>query len=699
MQKKLLYLSASSLCLLAAGTAQGQGPVGPGEASIGQGPLDEVVVSATRTEREAFSTPVAVSVINNSQFDLYQPQNYADVFEGIPGVSIQGGSRRIAEEPNVRGFLDEQVVIRIDGARQNFDLAHRGRFFADQDLVERIEIVRGGSSALYGSGAIGGVISVETKGARNLLRADENIGARIKLGYQTNGEEPLISGGVFGATDTFDAFANFVYRDIDEDLEDGAGNPIADSKDRVMNGLVKLGFEPADGHRLEITGDLFDSDGENPTAADSVSSPTTVVGRDTKEYGIRARYNFNPDGNPYVDLNAVAFFTDVDISEDRFFDSRLDESDFRSFGFDVYNTSRVELGDDGKGAITYGFEYFKDEQSGLRNGAARIQFPDAERTFLAGYAQFEVELFDQLTFIPGARFDSFSVEAANNTQERKESRFSPRIAVGWEPADWFYLFGSYSEAFRAPSLTQLYNDGTHFVVPGGFGPGSVVVNNFVATPLLDPEKADTYEVGFRVRGSDLLMDNDTLELSGTYFNAEVEDFVDQIVTFVDFTIPPVFTPPFGPITFFGTTQNRNIDAEIKGVEGELRYDSTYLLATLSGTLTDGDNVATGEGLGSIPQNSVSVQLVGKIPTANVQIGGRATFASAQNDVPAGTVTADRYQTVDLFGVWAPDEGPLEGAILTVGADNVFDEDYSVFPTVIKQPGRSVRASIGYRFGR
>ena len=78
----------------------------------------------------------------------------------------------LPKSPMSEGFLDEQVVIRVDGARQNFDLAHRGRFFADQVVVERIEIVRGGSSALYGSGAIGGVISVETKGARNLLRAE-----------------------------------------------------------------------------------------------------------------------------------------------------------------------------------------------------------------------------------------------------------------------------------------------------------------------------------------------------------------------------------------------------------------------------------------------------------------------------------------------------------------------------------------------
>lgn len=250
--------------------------------------IEEITVTATRTERPIFTTPFSVSVIDGSDIQLFQPFSYADVFEGTPGLAIQGGARRIAEEPSIRGFSDQQLVLRIDGARQNFDLAHRGRFFVDPDLVQRIEVVRGSASALYGSGALGGVISLETKGADDLLAAGDDLGGRAKLGYQGNGNEFLASGGLFGRSGKIDAFANIIYREVFDDLEDGSGETILDSRDRLLNGLLKLGITPAEHHRIEITAEVFDNDGNNPTAADDISSPSTVVDRDSTEYACAA---------------------------------------------------------------------------------------------------------------------------------------------------------------------------------------------------------------------------------------------------------------------------------------------------------------------------------------------------------------------------------------------------------------------------
>src|SRR3546814_12322808 len=90
--------------------------------------LEAMVVVATRTARPAYSTPAAVSIIDAERIAQIQPYGYADVFEGLPGVAIEGGPRRIAEEPSIRGFSDEQVVIRVDGTRQNFHETQRGRF-------------------------------------------------------------------------------------------------------------------------------------------------------------------------------------------------------------------------------------------------------------------------------------------------------------------------------------------------------------------------------------------------------------------------------------------------------------------------------------------------------------------------------------------------------------------------------------------
>jgi len=658
--------------------------------------IETIVVTATRTERDLFTTPLSATVLSNTEFEVYQPQNFGDIFESIPGATIQGGSRRIAQEPSIRGFVDQQLVLRLDGARQNFDLAHRGRFFADNDIVKRIEVLRGGASSLFGSGAIGGVISLETMGARDLLQADETFGARIKTGYQTNGEEPVLSGGVFGAASKVDGLLNFVYRDIRQDLEDGNGDPILDTTERVMNGLAKVGFEPTNDQRIELIADIYDSDGEGPTDAQDASTAATNVQRDVREYNIRTNYAFSPADRPWIDVKAVAYYTDIDVTEDRFIDGRFDETDFQSYGIDLSNTSRFDLGAQTNIALTYGFEYFKDEQSGIRGGLGR-EFPNADRVFTAGFAQAELELFDRISIIPGVRFDRFQLEAEGR-DDRTESEFSPRIAAGVEPAPWLYLWAAYSEAFRAPSLTELYNSGIHFQVDGGLGSGTFVTNEFVVSPDLDPERAKTFEAGFRVRGTGLVLDNDKVAISGTFYQADIDDFIDSVVTFVDFSIPPVFVPPFGPLVFTGTTQSTNVDAEIKGFEGELEYQSTYFDAKLVGSLADGKNSTTDEGLGSIPQNAATLQLTWKLPDRGVRIGGRVTKASAQNDVPVGTVTTDGYETVDVFASWAPPSGHLEGAVFTIGGDNVFDEVYAVHPQAILQPGKSFRASVSFRFG-
>jgi hemoglobin/transferrin/lactoferrin receptor protein len=655
--------------------------------------IEEVTVTATRVERLVFTTPTAVSVLSRDNIQLYQPLSYADVLEGVPGVAIQGGSRRISEEPNIRGFLDNQVVIRLDNARQNFDLAHRGRFFVDPDLVNRIEVLRGSASALYGSGALGGVISVETIGAKDLLREGETFGVRAKVGYQSNGDELLTSAGIFGKTGPIDIFGNIVYRQVFEDLEGGSGNPIIDTEDRLVNGLINVGIDLAPHHRLEIIADSYDNEGENPTAADAVSTDETVVDRDTRERNVRVNYHYNDLNNAFLNFSASAFYTDIDVTEDRFIDGRADVSDFSSRGIDINNTSRFE-GEKASLALTLGFEWFEDEQSGTRDGIDRLQFPDAERSFTALYAQAEIELFDIVSIIPGIRYDDFSQEIEAGAV-RDDEAFTPRVAVGLSPTDWLYLWGSWAEAFRAPGLTELFNDGTHFTVPSGLGPGTLVINQFVPTPNLLPEEAESFEFGARVKFEDETS-SIGFQASATYFTSDVDDFVNQVVTFLDPTQPPQFVPPFGPTLFFGTTESVNVDANISGFEAEARFETPYVSASISGFTVDGDDLTNNTGLGSIPQDSITFTLNGTIPDWGLRLGGRATIASAQRDVPDGSVETDGYETVDLFVTWAPKD--IDNFTLTAGIDNLFDEAFSIHPTVIEQPGRSFRVTLSHRFG-
>lgn len=659
---------------------------------------DVITVTATKTERNVFETPTAVAVLDQEEIEQFIPLSYRDVMEGVPGLSIQGGARRIAEEPSIRGFSDQQLVLRLDGARQNFDLSHRGRFFVDPGLIKRVEVIRGSASSLYGSGAIGGVLSLESKGAKDLLKDGQDIGARARIGYQSNGEEFLASGGVFGQTGKIDMLANIVFREASEDFTDGSGNPIIDTQDKVLNGHTKIGIEPDENQRFEINADFYESNGLNPTASDDISSPTTVVDRDTSEFNIRGNYAYNDPDNNLIDFKLVFHYGDVDVNEDRVIDDRADKSNFTSYGIDLHNTSRLNANEGTSMAFTYGFEYFIDEQSGTRNGVDRPEFPDASREFIAGYAQLELDMLDGLvSIIPGVRYDHFELNSNSLFADRRESDITPRISVGINPSEQLYVWGSYSEAFRAPTLTELYNDGIHFSVPDGFGPGTLVQNEFEPTPQLEAEQAESWEIGARFRQTGIFNNNDSFIISGNYFNTDVKNFVDTVVLYVDPSKPPMFVPPFGPMTFFGTTQNVNAQAKIDGFEGDISYDSEYFTFGISGFTAKGRNPLTDEGLSSIAADSMTIRLTAKFMNYGLKLGARTTITAAQDDVPEDSVTTDGYQTVDMFASWSPTEGPFQNTVFSAAVDNLFDEDYSVHPTVIKQPGRSFKFTLSHQF--
>ena len=172
---------------------------GPAQSQEQPNSLDDVielpeitVFGASRDGRGLLETPSAVTVVGGEDMDRLQPSTYEDLLIDVPGLVIQGG-RGVAQEPNIRGFQDEQVVIRVDGARQNFDLQHRGRFFVDPALLKQVEILRGGASSMFGSGALGGVISLETKDASDILKPGETWGSEVNVGFNSQGSEALRS--------------------------------------------------------------------------------------------------------------------------------------------------------------------------------------------------------------------------------------------------------------------------------------------------------------------------------------------------------------------------------------------------------------------------------------------------------------------------------------------------------------------------
>jgi hemoglobin/transferrin/lactoferrin receptor protein len=656
--------------------------------------LDEItVVSAARDARPLLDTPVTATVREGEALEERQATDFQQLIGDVPGLTIAGGPRSIAQEPNIRGFTDDQIVLRFDGGRFNFDQAHRGRFFVDPGVVERVEVIRGGGSTLYGSGALGGVIAVDTRDVDDLLAPDDSFGARLLGGYASNGEIGQASATVYGRQGRFDALGFFGWQPMGSDLEDGDGTDIRNSALDVTNGLVKLGFEPNEASRFELSGSLYHDDGTVPPNANSASDPLTDVDRTADVSTVRLGWDYTPAGNDLVEMSVLGYFNGLEITEDRDSDGRNDVTNYDTYGFEVVNRSRFEAG--APVTLVYGVEALRDSQEGTRDGVSRPQFPKAEATTLAAFAEATIAVTERLEIVPGLRYDNYRRDPDGDFEDVEEGFWSPRIGVSYRPSENWQVYGNLARAFRAPSLTELYNDDVHFAVPGfPLGPGVSFtgVNSFVPNPDLEPEKSTQVEIGARYAAADVFRDGDTFHASANAYYADVEDFINQTVTFIDFSRA---VPGPGGLLVGGTTTSTNVDAKLWGLEGELAYDAGPWFGGLLLTVPRGEG-EDDEPLGSIPQDRVTASF-GVRPSAPWEIGARATFAAEQDDVPEDSVPGDAWTTVDLFAAWRPSAPQFEGAVLRAGIDNLFGETYSIYPNGLNQQGRTFKVSAAVQF--
>jgi hemoglobin/transferrin/lactoferrin receptor protein len=653
--------------------------------------LETVVVSATRTRRDPFTTPAAISLIDQEAIRQVQPYGYQDIFETLPAVNIQGGPRRIAEEPAIRGFSDEQVALRVDGTRLNYNKAHGGRFLLDPALIQSVEVLRGAGASIYGSGALGGVFLIETASGRDLMRGRDGAGLSLSGGYQSNGGEWRGTATGYGSYGELDVLAHVTRRDVGEDLEDGRGDPILATQDETLGSLLKLGLGQGE-QRLELALEGFDNEGRNPVNANEVATPTNLVDRSTERRNARLRYQWNDPDRDWLDLSLVAYRNEVQADEFRLDDGRVDRSDFETVGFEALNSAEFALPGNSALRLTAGLEVYEDSQSGLRNGRARPQFPDAEVHYRAGFIQGEIELPLGLYLIPGLRYDRFEYRAQGSFDDRQDSELTPRLALGWQAADDLYLWAEYAEAFRAPSLGELFSDGVHFVVP--LGPGQVVINEFAPTPDLRPEHSEQWQAGARWRREGLFSGHGSLSIEGSLWRSDVTDYVDQVVVFISGA--PAFDRATGSLVFPGITTNRNVDARLQGAEvsASLRFPNAYLNASL--TLIDGER-RTGEDLAGVQPQRAALGGGMHFMDQALTLGAELLLSADRRDVPEGALQTPGYGKLDMFLRYRAERGPLAGWEFHAVLDNALDQAYRVHPNAINQPGRSLRVAATRQF--
>lgn len=686
-----MRITTKLISLLAAGTCLSGLPV----LAESTADITEISVSATKNPVEAFSVPASVSVISKDEIDDFLASSISDVFQSVPGLSFDGGPRRNGETPAIRGVAGEGVVVLFDGVRQNFLSGHDGRFFIEPDLLKSAEVVRGSGSSLYGSGAVGGVITLNTVDAADLLRGDDQYGYRLGGSFQSVSDEWMGSAAVFGrsADGRFDGLASLTFRNSGDIA---LGNDLSlEADDQIGSGLVKGSFKVSDALTLEASWIGYRNDAVEPNNGQG-NNIGDLMDKSVVSDTFRGAVFYNPTSN-LIDLQAVAYINNASVEEEDLDTDRVITRDVETRGFSIDNRSRFELGSNANVTFTYGGEYYRDEQVGTDNqttDGTRGGVPDAtaETSALFIQAEFSAETtIGEFFIVPGVRYDSFDNEAVGESVTTDESATSPKIAMTWRPIPELMLFGSYNEAFRAPSFNEIFADDVHFTIP--LGPGVEAPNLFIPNTDLKPEQSETWEFGAGIDVAGLAEDKDRLTLKASYFKSDVTDLIDLDVNFEFSTA--CFVPGFPGTCNSGTSQNVNTgEAELDGFELEAVYDHSAFRLMASYSSIDGTDKETGDYVGILTPNRLFTQAEVKLPSLDARIGTRATFAGRHDKVNDVAEERPAYETVDLFLVWQP-KGHLDGLRLDVGVDNVFDAEVErVFAGVV-DAGRNMKARISW----
>jgi outer membrane receptor protein involved in Fe transport len=443
--------------------------------------LDEVVIIGTKTAINRNNIPLTVSVVSMEKIEYSSESALLPVLSeqvpslfvterGITGFGVSTGSAGQISLRGIGGSPNTQVLILLDGNPQFMGIM--GHPLPDAYIasdVEKVEVIRGPASTLYGTNAMGGVINIITKEQK-----EDGIKANARLMYGSyNTQKYMVNGG-------FKKKGLSVFASYNHDQTDGH----RDSSDfKINNGYLRIGYDINKNFKINEDLSLANFDGTDPGQEDYKAGNTyditrgmgavTLDNKFNKTSGsLRFFYNFGEhnitDGFHSIDKNFGIIF-------------------YQSFNFFKGNT------------ITIGTDYKKyggiAENVKAMNGNGMV-FGDTTVWEMAGYAYIQQELFTKLVLNAGFRLEHNSVFGNEPV---------PTGGLAYHPTSSTTLKASVSKGFRSPTIRELYLW-------------------TLANANLQPERMMNYEIGVL---QNLLKNKLSLEL--TLFKAIGDNLIQTVM--------------------------------------------------------------------------------------------------------------------------------------------------------------------------
>jgi hemoglobin/transferrin/lactoferrin receptor protein len=560
-------------------------------ARAGAPALKEMVISASREVQDPDTLPMSIDVIDAERMEREQAGDIREMVNLLPNVEVPRSPARfsMAGSPtgrdqnsgfNIRGLEGNRVLMLVDGVRLPRSYSFRansfGRDYLDLGLVQRVEILRGATPALYGSDGMGGLVNFVTVQPDDLLGREKTFGGRIATSYDGSDNGRKLGATLAGRASPEWSWLLSAGLGRSHALENMGTNNVAGAarttpnpeKDRSHSLMGRLVYTPSAVQKHVFTLENVDKRADYALLSARTS---TVANSDARTASKRWRASWQ---GQWQQLGTA-------LADDLQLMASYQKSDAREFANETriglpyrerdvtYDEEAVQLhaqasrllrwSSSASGKFTYGVDYMRNtvvnEQNGVTPPAGESfplkRFPDTTESSSALFAQAELHN-GPWSVTPGLRAEHYSIKPKQAgflppVASNSDSAISPKLGVMLQASPAWSVYGNYAAGFRAPNAGQI----------NAFFENPVAFYKSVPNPDLRPEKSQTFELGLRGR-------MDRLRVDAAVFTGRYKDFiVDQQ------QISGQFGNPSNPAVFQSVNVGR---ARISGFELKADYD-------------------------------------------------------------------------------------------------------------------------------
>jgi len=450
--------------------------------------LEEIVVTPTRSEREISDVPQKVTLITVSKIEESGAETVGELLRDAPGVQISSyGTTGSLQSVSIGGSSASQVLVLIDGNRVNDAQSGMVDFTSlPMDNIEKIEVLHGAASALYGANALGGVVNIITKKPpknKIMTTLSAGLGSFNSQVYSLSQEMGLGSVGLLTSVKHTDAQNGFTYMDRSRKPQRRENNYY-----KTWQAFQKVDWDIDSLNNLSFSVSYNTADKGIPG---SLAFPTPQATQGDDSWIADLTYKNKVFILEYLDLEAKAFYNQFNL---KYKDPRIGmDSDHLKQAYGGEVKQRALIGN--IMTFTYGYSVRQDLVGSIvdRKNGAKIE---KDRLTIAVFLQDEIEFLDgDLSLIPAARYDHHSDFGGE---------LSPKIGVVYNTIYSTTLRANYGLSFRPPTFNDLYWPEDAFAV---------------GNPDLKPENGRELSLGattdFDKTGS----------LGLTYFRNEVDNII------------------------------------------------------------------------------------------------------------------------------------------------------------------------------